>query len=281
MKTVASQHRKAQAHSNRALYIELAAAQDGFTLIELLVVIAIIAILASLLLPVLSKGKARAQTIDCIDHLHQLQLCWQMYTHDFEGTLPPNNFVYYVYMGTSDTPAIGDDGSSWCRTVAPLDTNALSDETSLLYDYNRNPAIYHCPADTSTVTGRPDLLRNRSYNMSNCIDCTNDPNHFVREAEIHSPANLFVFIDTDSEEITDATFGVIPLGQFYQDYWLDIPADRHNTRSCDLTFADGHVETWKWKASKASPMPGIPTRSPEDLDDLRHLQQCIRGAGGN
>src|SRR5438046_2928840 len=56
--------------------------RQAFTLVQLLVVIAIISILAALLSPALSRAKAKAQAIVCLNNLKQLQLGLIMYVQD-------------------------------------------------------------------------------------------------------------------------------------------------------------------------------------------------------
>src|SRR5437667_12331718 len=60
----------------------------GFTLMELMVVIGIIAILAALLLPALSRAKAKAHQISCLNNNRQLTLAATMYAADHDDEYP-------------------------------------------------------------------------------------------------------------------------------------------------------------------------------------------------
>jgi prepilin-type N-terminal cleavage/methylation domain-containing protein len=216
----------------------------GFTLLELLAVIATIAVLAALLLPVLSRAKIKAQQTKCLSNLHQLGLAWTMYYGDNGGQLAesyPTNNPYVWVQGN--------------MKVAAEATNAAFIQQGKLYPYNQNAAVYHCPGDHGVSVGGQLLPAVRSYSM-NCFMGARDPDlgpipataanyvpFYARDSDLPRPADLWVMLDEDERSIGDGFFITDPNAGI----WFDFPAmseHRHNF-SYVLNFADGHSEIWR------------------------------------
>jgi len=237
--------------------------RKGFTLIELLVVIAIIAILAALLLPALANAKERAYRVKCLSNLRQLQIAWQNYTDDNGGRIPLN------YATTVDSTE-----GAWVLGNAQFDLSDTNLESGSLFPYNPAVGIYHCPSDKSLVSGTK-MLRNRSYAMDGWLDCPAclEPIMLTRSIEFlkPGPVNTYVFLDENEQSIDNGAFSCAAPGVWE---WDNLPGSRH-TRGCTLSFADGHVEYWKWKGTSVFTFQGYGASAPAGDPDLQRLEAAL------
>ena len=117
----------------------------AFTLIELLIVIAIIAILASMLLPVLDKAKVRGQEANCINNQKQLITAWVMYATDNSDYCVGNEWHDEKAMSKNENWLSGwlDPGSA---TTDNTNISLFIDPTyATLADYTKIAKLYLCP----------------------------------------------------------------------------------------------------------------------------------------
>jgi prepilin-type N-terminal cleavage/methylation domain-containing protein len=151
----------------------------GFTLIELLVVVAIIAILASLLLPVLGRARESARTAICINNLRQIGVASMVYSTDFKGNLP--SFRNWLFTRPGDL------------------------STGKLFPYLKAKSVYLCPTDTlerssrrrSTAPPAPNgfgaVIRPRDYSFAmNCGIC-----HTTDTARFLDPAKTLLYLEAN------------------------------------------------------------------------------------
>ena len=213
-------------------------ARRGFTLIELLVVIAIIAILAAMLLPALSRAKAKAQGIKCLNNAKQLQIAWQLYADENGDVIAP---------AAGNSPGTNE---SWCVgnfNVNPPDSlNLLLLKNSLLGRYTAGTGIYKCPGDTTAN------VRSMSANCAMNGDAAGFT-LFRKTTSVPDATRYFVFIDESTATLDNAHF----LINFSQNYngatFGDEPAAYHGG-SGNLSYVDGHAASRRWAASPVADM---------------------------
>ena len=246
----------------------------GFTLIELLLVIAIIAILASLLLPVLAQARTKARATQCLSNLKQLQTGWQMYANDFADVLLPNAPYNTEQQGTNQNPI------AWCGTAEegwgslPANTNLAYYNAAIVTPYiSGQLGVCKCPGD---VVPSANGQRLRSYSMNSqmgqFILSQEGPNYMVNpnpgykvynkanDLVCPSPSMAWIFCDENADSIDDGFMVVNML----MPAWADLPASYHGW-SGGFSFADGHTEIRKWAGNsvKVPVTPGKVARNVE------------------
>ena len=249
----------------------------GFTLAELLVVVGVLALLLVVLLPALAGTQTGSRAFSCLNNQRQVIRAWNMYAEDENDLLPPNDYPYlFSFLGVIGNATLRAELHNWVvgTMASPLDavnpSLTLAQPESLLSRYVTNTALYHCPADQSSINGKPRVrsismnsavgtiwngsfgggiplgspvqggwLPGSSFNASQATWLT----YGKRSSIIRpNPANLFVLIDENPATINDGYFAA----SADPDYIIDYPAAYHDG-GAGLAFADGHAEIHKWQ----------------------------------
>ena len=244
----------------------------GFTLIELLVVITIIGILAALLLPVLSRAKARADVTNCMSNLKQLQNAWLMYADDNHDSIAGNN-----WQSESGSGGTARGNLNWMTGwLDPRQAdNTDNTNTLLLLDpkwaslgpYTKSAKLYRCTASrimakegsgfypvVRTISmsgwmGYNTTLWNQGYQLF----------HKTTDLVKLSTSDALVFIDERDDSIDDGYFAIDMVVQQLANF----PAGYH-AGSGAVTFVDGHAEIHRWRS------PEVLVRQQSGVEQVKH-----------
>jgi prepilin-type processing-associated H-X9-DG protein len=214
--------------------------------------------------------------------MHELQYAWMLYVIDNDDYVPLNQTApapnyRRVFSRNSST-------NSWVAGNPTVDLTDANIRRGSLFPHVRSTQVYRCPMDDSTVVNHPEIRRTRSYSMNALLGGDNpdeNPRVKMRFADWVSPGkeSTFVFIEEHKDSIWTPGFVVLPrenplsISSFNLN-WVSTPSDRHN-QGCNLSFADGHVEYWRWYSPKDRASTTKMASSSREMSDIRRLQNAV------
>ncbi|MCL4789607.1 MAG: type II secretion system GspH family protein [Verrucomicrobia bacterium] len=228
----------------------------AFTLLELLVVIAVIGILAALLLPALGRAKMRAQRVQCVSNLKQFAVALQLYAGDFGDHLPPNLDGQNIPLGQAWV-------EGWLGLPGPDCTNTAYLQRSLVGPYlGNNIAIWCCPSVKSVTVGGVTQPRVRTVSLNCFMGSPVKSPAAATYAKLSDlpplpPAQALTFLEEKVETINDGAFAIQwDFDEKNPAAWMlrDKPEVLH-IGSGNVSFADGHVESHRWRDARTLNAP--------------------------
>jgi prepilin-type N-terminal cleavage/methylation domain-containing protein/prepilin-type processing-associated H-X9-DG protein len=279
--------------------------RGGFTLTELLVVIAIIAILISILFPVVAAAREHAKRVVCLSNIRQLTLAYLNYAYEHKGhimsseTQDPANPTDpdYNIAGLEVNKPLGF--WSWIGRRAYPGGNYFQHDIAIgmLWPYVKDMKVYNCPnnpilPDTSyainaLLAGRFGLKTGPTYNPY----LSHEGRTILTMQEVRHPERTLAFIETyrhgvdddldfDQDDITVMP-GALQGGfcpPIYPIRLSHLPGMYHalgGSNGTTISFVDGHAIFWQYAAKPLEEFGTIWVKLP--APDLTQLQAWSGG----
>jgi prepilin-type N-terminal cleavage/methylation domain-containing protein len=257
--------------------------RSGFTLVELLVVIAIIVVLIAILLPSLNRAREAGRRAVCMGHMRQIQVAWQTYADDHGGCLvngqPSTTFNSTSTEVNTEYPSLRlNPGKPWLTVhespsdeYSNLGTAVRLMRTGALAAYVGDVHVYLCPSryQRSGYAWGPGYVRrwSCSYSVLGSMNKFSPEDWLKWDREFRAkysvgrtvlyvrkmaelvdpgPGARAVFLDHGGPGFD--TWGNRITGEWNLRDHLNVVryAPIHHSDGTCLSFADCHVEYWKW-----------------------------------